>query len=56
MISKVKANYTEDAKKDFCKDCNMSRRNSTRCTLVEGDIKPSGHCDYFDPKNKLPTQ
>ena len=56
MISKSKADYTENAKKDFCKDCTMSRREATKCKLVEGDIKPNGHCDYFEAKNKLPTQ
>ena len=56
MITKTKANYIEDAKKDFCKDCTMSRREATKCTLVEGVIAPQGHCDYFEAKNKLPTR
>ena len=55
QITKVEANYVNKADKDHCCDCTMFRMNGT-CTLVIGDIAPGGHCDYFDPKRKLPTE
>jgi len=46
--SKSQARYQDHPKgNDCCKDCTMFRSPQS-CTAVEGAVKPSGWCSYFD--------
>ncbi len=46
-MTKDKADYVREAKKEFCKDCVMFLKPN-KCSLVEGDISPQGHCKYWE--------
>ena len=48
-ISKADADYRKGTDTEQCSQCSMFRSPSS-CTLVEGEIKPDGVCDYFDRK------
>lgn len=53
-ITQEKAEYVKSAKEDNCKDCIMFRK-AGKCTLVEGNISPNGHCKFFKRKYRLPV-
>ena len=46
MVTKKEVQYVEQSKLQKCKDCSMFRKPD-KCTLVEGEIYPNGHCKYF---------
>jgi hypothetical protein len=52
MVTKKEAQYVEQSKLQKCKDCSMFRKPD-KCTLVEGEIYPNGHCKYW---SKLPIE
>ncbi len=47
-ISKEAANYRMGTPYKECSKCSMYRDGS--CTLVKGEIRPYGVCDYFKKK------
>ena len=56
MITKTKAEYVDQAAKAWCYQCTMFRIPNA-CTLVQGEIKPHGHCKFWRKKSvKLPVE
>lgn len=47
--TKKEANYRVGNQYKHCADCTMFRQPNA-CTAVEGNISPSGLCDYFKRK------
>jgi len=51
MVTKAEADYTEQAEKRHCCNCDMYRDG--KCTLVKGHIDAHGSCKYFEAKKRL---
>ncbi len=53
--SKATARYQDSPKgAKCCRDCAMFKAPSS-CTSVEGPVKPTGWCSYFEAKTAKPS-
>jgi len=51
-MAKSEADYVNFSRKHRCEDCAMFKPPG-ECTLVKGDISPSGTCRFWEAKNRL---
>lgn len=52
-MSKVDAHYVNHPERgERCATCSMYRAPES-CTLVDGKIRPNGHCAHWDGRKRL---